>query len=97
MTLLNKVTSEDSSKSSVEVSTLNIELAKATETSLKLQNEQIEHEVQVNNLKQKVSDLEIKTNNDDKYIRVLKLRSDRYFPYINFEGRHFDFEIPQHE
>lgn len=94
---LSNITNEESTKTSFDVSKLNEELSKATRRALELQNQQVEHEVEVNNLKQKISDLETRTDNDEKYIRVLKLRSDRYFPYIKFESRQFQVEIPKHE
>lgn len=94
---LSNITNEESTKTSFDVSKLNEELSKATRKALELQNQQVEHEVEVNNLKQKISDLETRTDNDEKYIRVLKLRSDRYFPYIKFESRQFQVEIPKHE
>lgn len=97
ISILKNITNEDSTNTSFDVSKLNEELSKANERALNLQNQQLEHEVEVNNLKQKISELETKTDNDEKYIRILKLRSDRYFPYIKFESRQFQCEIPKHE
>lgn len=65
--------------------------------SHKLDNEVILYKTQLEELKQKVNKYKHQAKQDQERIKVLQLRADRYFPYVKFEGRTFDIEIPDHQ
>jgi len=87
--------SQGDSKS--EISKLSAELNKANSISQKLQNSQVEHENNINLLKNQVDEFKKKSEDDKQRLKVLKLRADRYFPYVRFESRNFHVDVPEHD
>jgi len=73
------------------------ELSNANLLNQNLQNQQIENETQINNLKQKLVEFEAKAEEDLVKMKTLQLRADRNLPYIKFENKNFEVNIPPHE
>lgn len=73
------------------------ELSNANLLNQNLQNQQIENETQINNLKQKLVEFKAKAEEDLKKMKTLQLRADRNLPYIKFENKNFEVNIPPHE
>ena len=87
---------ENGSASGAEAK-LREELSKANLLNQKLQNQQMEHDSQINNLKEKIAELEAKAEEDLRKMKTLQLRADRNMPYIKFENKNFEVNIPPHE
>lgn len=86
-------TSADSSK----IAKLTEELTKANSLNQQLQNKQSNYNSEIGVLKEKVEKLKEEAEEDAKKMQVLKLRADRYFPYVKFESKTFNIDIPTHE
>ena len=65
--------------------------------SHKLENDVILYKNQLEELKKKIDKYKQQSKQDQERIKVLTLRADRYFPYVKFEGRTFDIEVPDHD
>lgn len=72
------------------------ELTKANTQVENMQSLQVEYDSKINNLKQTISELQTKAAEDEAKMKVLKLRGDRYLPYIKFESKNFQVQIPPH-
>ena len=76
---------------------LNELLTKANLKNQKLKNTNIGLSSEIEALKIKVEQLTEQAENDSKRIKTLELRANRYLPYVKFEGRIFNIEVPSHE
>lgn len=75
----------------------NEELNKPNSVNNDLMNKQIEQETTINELQEKIEVLKKTVEKDQTVIKTLQMRSDRYLPYIKFEGREFKVKIPEHD
>lgn len=73
------------------------ELMEANLLNQKLTSEQVGYQSEIELLKNKLKTMKEEADASSKRIKVLELRGNRYIPYVKFEGKVFDVEIPQHE
>jgi chromosome segregation ATPase len=94
---LDDLVSQLSPSSTSDSAKLSAQLAEVSQECQTLKNQQVDHESRVSSLKAEISKLREENEEYEHKVKTLKLRGDRYFPYIKFESREFSIDIPEHE
>ena len=86
---------EDSSIDSI--SKLKEQLIESNLKNQKLENVNIGYYSEIETLKKRIEEMTEQAENNSKRMKTLELRANRYLPYVKFEGRVFNVDIPTHE